>query len=78
MKPWNAPALCQMIQAGDGGIIVWEFSWDTLGHLVPAELGLNAIAYLSIVADPLGPQCAHLLMASLSIMTMGLQYSNDL
>lgn len=27
VKPWNAPALCQTIQAGDGGAIVWGFFW---------------------------------------------------
>ncbi len=43
--------LVSTVQAA-GGVMVWgTFSWHTLGLLVPIEHCLNAIAYLSIVAD---------------------------
>ncbi len=39
-----------------GGVMVWGvFSWHTLGSLVPIEHRLNAIVYLSIVADHVHP-----------------------
>ncbi len=44
--------LVSTVQAGGGGVMVRGiFSWHTLDPLVPIEHRLNAIAYLSIVAD---------------------------
>ncbi len=51
----NPSCLVSTVQAG-GGVMVWGiFSWHTLGPLVPIEHGLNATAYLSIVADHVHP-----------------------
>uniref|UniRef100_A0AAR2LVM9 Uncharacterized protein n=1 Tax=Pygocentrus nattereri TaxID=42514 RepID=A0AAR2LVM9_PYGNA len=45
-----------MVQAGGGGVKVWGiFSWQSLGPLLPIEHSLNAIPYLSIVADHVHP-----------------------
>ena len=44
--------LVSTVQANGGAVMVWDiFSWDTVGPLVTIEHGLNATAYLSIVAD---------------------------
>ncbi len=49
-------SLVSTVQAGGGGVMVRViFSWHTLGPLVPIEHGLNATAYLSIVADHIHP-----------------------
>ncbi len=47
--------LVSMVQAGCGVMVLWIFSWHTLGPLVPIEHRLNAKAYLSIVADYVHP-----------------------
>ncbi len=57
MKVWMDPScVVSTVQAAGGGVVVWGiFSWYTLGPLVPIEHCLNAIAYMSIVADHVHP-----------------------
>ncbi len=66
--------LVSMVQAGVGGVMVWEiFSWHTLGPLVAIEHRLNTTTYLSIVADHVHPFMTtvgtHLLIATSSRIT---------
>ncbi len=54
MLPWCC--LVSTVQAGRGWCNgVGDFSWHTLGPLVPTEHCLNATAYLSIAADNVHP-----------------------
>lgn len=73
MNPWTQMNLCQQFKLPwrcDG---VGNVSWHTLGSFIPIEHCVNAITYLSIVADHVYPFIAtitHLIIAAYSIILL--------